>query len=349
MRKFLIFCLSLVSVIALALGTTGCMVGDWFNQTFCEHEFNEGEVTTPATCSEFGVLTKTCNLCGYTEDSEIEKVDHVIVTIDTVPAECNKVGYTSSTKCKICDEYIVAPQEIPATGHKEVIDEAVAPTCLESGLTEGSHCEKCGEIFAKQVVVPATGHNMVVMPAVEPTCFSTGLTAGVKCSLCDEIFTAQEEIPALQHIDTNEDLVCDICGYNENNPTELMSEVDAVNGESVVGKWFRIYRSDMMQTTLTTVKGSTNGKSLDIMAYTYDQGDYGIHLQFRDTTVFNSGPNYKIEGLLTVVTDEYIDIYFEEGTFNVVHFESGEIFDTITINETVIVDSDSLDRIKRLV
>lgn len=343
MRKFLIFCLSLVSVIALALGTTGCMVGDWFNQTFCEHVFNDGEVTKPATCSEFGVLTKTCTLCGYTEDSDIEKVDHVIVTIDTVPAECNKVGYTSSTKCKICDEYIVAPQEIPATGHKEVIDEAVAPTCLTPGLTEGSHCEKCGEIFAKQVVVPATGHNLVVMPAVEPTCSSTGLTAGVKCSLCDEIFTAQEEIPALEHIDTNEDLVCDICGYNENNPTELLSEVDVVNGESVVGKWFRIYRPDSLYTCLTTVKGSTNGKSLQIMAYQFTDLGYNY------STVFDSGPIYKIEGLLTVVTDEYIDIYFEEGTFNVVSSSSGEIYDTIIIDETVIVDSKALDSIKRLV
>lgn len=41
--------------------------------------------------------------------------------------------------------------------HKEIIDEAVAPTETTPGLSEGKHCSVCGKILITQKEIPATG------------------------------------------------------------------------------------------------------------------------------------------------------------------------------------------------
>lgn len=41
-----------------------------------EHTWNEGEVTTPATCTEKGVRTYTCTICGETKAEEITATGH---------------------------------------------------------------------------------------------------------------------------------------------------------------------------------------------------------------------------------------------------------------------------------
>ena len=67
---------------------------------------------------------------------------------------------------------------ISVTGHKEVVDAAVAPTCTESGKTEGKHCSVCNAVLVPQQVVPAKGHTEVIDKAVAATCIS-GLSISV--------------------------------------------------------------------------------------------------------------------------------------------------------------------------
>lgn len=84
---------------------------------------------------------------------EIEKIDkekigvHSYTSKITENPTCSKTG-TKTFTCIVCgDSYT---ETIPATGHKEVIDEAVPPTYTESGLTQGIHCEICGEVLVPQ-------------------------------------------------------------------------------------------------------------------------------------------------------------------------------------------------------
>lgn len=52
------------------------------------HEWNEGEVTTPATCKEEGVMTYTCTKCSVTKTEPIAKAEHTFAE--------------GSKKCSVC-------------------------------------------------------------------------------------------------------------------------------------------------------------------------------------------------------------------------------------------------------
>ncbi len=85
----------------------------------------------------------------------IESFGHLCQHIVTAPT-CTKSGYTTYI-CACGESYIT--DEVEATGHTEVIDEAVAPTCTEAGLTEGKHCSVCNEVIVARGILDALGHS----------------------------------------------------------------------------------------------------------------------------------------------------------------------------------------------
>ena len=69
----------------------------------CDHEWDEGEVTTPATCKATGVKTYGCNLCDAEMTEPIEKLDHNWDNGEvTNPATCVAYGVKTYT-CNGCD------------------------------------------------------------------------------------------------------------------------------------------------------------------------------------------------------------------------------------------------------
>ena len=165
------------------------------------HSWNEGEITTAATCENAGVKTYTCTVCHETKTEAISATGHTSVDVPEKPATCTEAGHKAGTKCSVCKAILSGMEEIPATGHTEVIDAAKAPTCTETGLTEGKHCSVCNEVIVKQEVVPAKGHTEVVDVAVAATCIKTGLTEGKHCSVCNEVIVKQEVVPAKGHVE----------------------------------------------------------------------------------------------------------------------------------------------------
>lgn len=115
---------------------------------------------------------------------------HEILAVIGRDVTCTQDGMTDGAYCVICEKEMIPQETIPATGHKEVVDEAVAATCTEDGLTEGKHCENCGEVFVAQEVVPALGHDAV---AVVATATDVCQEAQV-CARCGE-----ELSPELKH------------------------------------------------------------------------------------------------------------------------------------------------------
>ena len=70
-------------------------------------------------------------------------------------ATCTEEG----VKARYCDCSEKQSENVPATGHTEVINEAIAPSCIKAGLTEGKHCSVCGEVIIKQGTEPVIAHS----------------------------------------------------------------------------------------------------------------------------------------------------------------------------------------------
>ena len=192
------------------------------------HKWDDGVVTTAATCTEDGVMTYTCTVCHETRTEAITAAGHIEEEVPEKPATCEEPGHKAGTKCSVCGATISGMEEIPATGHTEVIDAAKAPTCTETGLTEGKHCSVCNKIIVAQTEIPAKGHTEVIDSAVEPTCTKPGKTEGKHCSVCNEITVAQTEIPAKGHtevIDAAKAPTCTEPGLTEGKHCSVCNEV----------------------------------------------------------------------------------------------------------------------------
>ena len=82
----------------------------------CEHAYSY-EVTTEATCTEGGVKTYTCTVCGDSYTQETSPNGHKEETVAGKAPTCTEPGLSSGKKCTVCGETTKAQVEIGANGH----------------------------------------------------------------------------------------------------------------------------------------------------------------------------------------------------------------------------------------
>lgn len=140
------------------------------------------EVTTPATCTEDGVRTYTCE-CGDTYTEVIPATDHKFSTSWTIdkPATCTEAG-SKSHHCTVCDAKTDVTV-IPATGHNYTSEVTKAATCTEEGVRTYT-CSNCEDTYTEPIEKIA--HNYVET-VVAPTATEQGYTLH-KCSVCGDSY-----------------------------------------------------------------------------------------------------------------------------------------------------------------
>lgn len=161
----------------------------------CIHNWDDGFITTQATCTQEGVKTYTCANCGETKSESISKSDHTVEIDSAVPATCVSEGKTEGRHCSVCDVILVEQRVIPKTDHVYgEWKETIHPSCTESGERE-QVCKVCNDTVKE--TIDALGHSYgewIVTKAA--TCTAEGIKTK-KCTMCGTEET--EALSALGH------------------------------------------------------------------------------------------------------------------------------------------------------
>lgn len=178
-----------------------------------DHTWDNGKVTTEATCEHTGVRTYTCSVCGETKEEETPKTDHTYDdgTVTKKPT-CIETGIKTYT-CTVCQK--TKTEEIPATGHQHTeIRNKKEATCTETGYTGDTYCKDCGTKLSSGEVISKKAHDYEVKDRQKPTCTTDGYVLSV-CKVCRD--EKQEILPATGHqhteIRNKKEATCKDKGY----------------------------------------------------------------------------------------------------------------------------------------
>ncbi len=207
------------------------------------HDWGDWTETTPATCTEAGVETRTCSRdASHTETRAIEATGHAWGT----PVYEWAADYSTCTATRVCanDESHVETETVNA----EIT--VTSATCAVAGektytatFTNGAFAQQ-----TKTETIPATGNHTAGEAVQENVHNATCTEAGsyesvVYCSVCHEELSRETiAIPATGHT-YGDDGVCTVCGNsavakvgNVFYPTlqEAVNAAHALTGEVTV-------------------------------------------------------------------------------------------------------------------
>ena len=136
------------------------------------HNFGAWTVTKAATCTESGISTRKCSVCGTEETMIVPSLGHSMTATAGKAATCTEAGNSAYWSCSRCGKFFsdaagkteIAKDSwvIAALGHDEATRAAVAATCYASGHEADTYCKRCGIVLAAGTTIPATGKHTYV-------------------------------------------------------------------------------------------------------------------------------------------------------------------------------------------
>ena len=209
--------------------------------TAVPHTWDNGKITTSATCTTDGVTTYTCTAsgCGATYTEAISQTGHTpaaAVEENRNEATCTVAGsYESVVYCSVCKAAISRTTEtIAAAGHQfGSVTPAKAATCVATGNEAYKSCTVCNKFFAADAEPNSTAakdnadafttqidpdnHDLKTTAAKAPTCTEIGWDEYVTCQREGCGYTTYKAIEAKGH---DYDLTT---GTNNNNGTHTVT------------------------------------------------------------------------------------------------------------------------------
>lgn len=136
------------------------------------HNFGAWTVTKVATCTESGISTRKCSVCGTEETMIVPSLGHSMTATAGKAATCTGAGNSAYWSCSRCGKFFsdaagkteIAKDSwvIAALGHDVGTRGAVAATCYISGHEEDTYCKRCGIVLTAGATIPATGKHTYV-------------------------------------------------------------------------------------------------------------------------------------------------------------------------------------------
>lgn len=191
------------------------------------HDIVDYEMTTPPTCTEYGVVSIHCRRCSLKDYQTSDPADPNLAGKNLDPSPLNHMkdgkscyvvtysqemncvqdGYKTETCTECGDSRQKAGSFVARDPFAHNMDNATLDLSREDDFREPDcyHgwfkyfvCGDCHREFATYVGEP-NPHQFVITPGVEPDCENKGVTEKKVCSACTYT-EGGEEIPALGHI-----------------------------------------------------------------------------------------------------------------------------------------------------
>ena len=175
------------------------------------HKWDNGIIAKRESCTEEGVRTLTCSICGDTKNERISKSEHSYRS-EIVPPTYTEEGYTRHY-CIFCGNEKNRTDYTPIVPHTHSYFETVKnATCTESGYVTHT-CSLCGDSYTDSKT-DAYGHYYEEQIIREPNCTEEGISS-FTCSRCGHRYTYNA--PALGHayFSTTVEATSETEGYTE--------------------------------------------------------------------------------------------------------------------------------------
>lgn len=120
------------------------------------HSFGEWKTVENATCEKTGLSRRSC-ACGASEEKELSKANHTLVTDKGTPATCTEDGVSDGSHCSVCGAVIKAQAKVSATGHKGGAWVTDKEACDEHDGLKHQNCANCGIKLKEETVTVSHG------------------------------------------------------------------------------------------------------------------------------------------------------------------------------------------------
>ena len=152
-----------------------------------QHAWNDGQVTTAATCTENGVMTYTCTMCSDTKTEVIPATGHAYGE----PVWSWTDGF-KATATFTCTNDATHVENVTAEVTSAVTTPAACETTGVRTYTAKVTFEDKEYTSSKTETIPAAGHTLTAVAKVPATCETAGTSAHWKCEVCGKLFSDAE-------------------------------------------------------------------------------------------------------------------------------------------------------------